>query len=377
MKIPNEASLSDEQKVVIFAPLKQNMLITGPPGSGKTIVAIFRYRALDKNNGNAIAVAYNQALKQYAQMDATFHSWILTLWNKHFGRKFPMKAGKENDFHFEKALEEVKKDEKSGARTWAHGLQHFIIDEAQDFSCDVHSLIDKIKDLGNFSMTVLADENQQLDPDNNVTIKDLGEIYLMHDLQKYILRKNYRNTREIAEFAKKFYCGLPTGIPELPDEHGEKPQLIETDDLDDAVDRIYRHVQLYEHEEIGVLVKYKRERKQIFKKLYARLGSSNITVQTYGSAKEERNHGLVFDKPGIVTVLCFKSAKGLEFDTVFLPELQTVQVDGTAGTNTKMDLYVMTSRARTRLFLLLTDPKRQAPIRKLMQSPHLIKHKEA
>ncbi len=375
MKIPNEASLSDEQKVVIFAPLKQNMLITGPPGSGKTIVAIFRYRALNKNKGNAIAVAYNQTLKQYAQMDATFHRWISKLWNKDFGRKFPKKAGKERDFDFEKALEEVKEDKKSGARTWAHGLQHLIIDEAQDFSRDVHSLIDNIKDLGNFCMTVLADENQRLDHDNDVTIKILGDIYLMHDLQKYILRKNYRNTREIAEFAKEFYCGLPTGIPELPDEHGEKPQLIETDDLDDAVDRIYRHVQLYEHEEIGVLVKHKRERKQIFKKLDDRLGSSKITVQTYGS--EERNNGLVFDEPGIVTVLCFKSAKGLEFDTVFLPELQTVPVDGTAGTNTKMDLYVMTSRARTRLFLMLTDPERQAPIRKFMQSPHLIKQKEA
>jgi DNA helicase II / ATP-dependent DNA helicase PcrA len=67
-----------------------------------------------------------------------------------------------------------------------------------------------------------------------------------------------------------------------------------------------------------------------------------------------------------VTVLCFASAKGLEFDAVFLPELQTVPVDDQNELVTKMNLYVMVSRARTHLFLLLTDPEKKTGIWSLL-----------
>ena len=56
-----------------------------------------------------------------------------------------------------------------------------------------------------------------------------------------------------------------------------------------------------------------------------RLGSTEIRVQTYGAKSKKHNVAsrLVFDEHGVVTVLCFASAKGLEFDAVFLPELQS------------------------------------------------------
>ena len=57
-----------------------------------------------------------------------------------------------------------------------------------------------------------------------------------------------------------------------------------------------------------------------------------------------------FDSPGIV-ILCNPSAKGLEFDTVFIPELQALRGDINSA-EFKMLFYVLVSRARDMLYLL-------------------------
>ena len=74
----------------------------------------------------------------------------------------------------------------------------------------------------------------------------------------------------------------------------------------------------------------------------------NVNYQFHGTK-------LKFDKGGIVTVITKHSCKGLEFDSVFILELQEVDVDPSAIDQFKMEMYVMTSRARSKLFMLLTN----------------------
>ena len=63
-----------------------------------------------------------------------------------------------------------------------------------------------------------------------------------------------------------------------------------------------------------------------------------------------------FDNGGVVTVLCYASAKGLEFDHVFLPELHVLPLGQDIDADTqKMNMYVMTSRSRNGLTLLMDD----------------------
>ncbi|MGL5335040.1 MAG: AAA family ATPase, partial [Enterovibrio sp.] len=61
---------------------------------------------------------------------------------------------------------------------------------------------------------------------------------------------------------------------------------------------------------------------------------------------------LQFDRQGVVTVLHRKSCKGLEFDAVFVPQLQDFSIEDTDITTFKMNLYVICSRARTELIFL-------------------------
>jgi superfamily I DNA/RNA helicase len=79
----------------------------------------------------------------------------------------------------------------------------------------------------------------------------------------------------------------------------------------------------------------------------------------------------VFDKPGVVTILCFASGKGLEFDAVFLPELQTMRLEGIERDYVRMNLYVMCSRARRQLWLMIDDRTKQHEIWKLLPPRNL------
>ena len=60
-----------------------------------------------------------------------------------------------------------------------------------------------------------------------------------------------------------------------------------------------------------------------------------------------------FSKPGI-KLLTHQSAKGLEFDTVFLPELQKWNTADLALEKFRKQMYVLVSRARRQLFLSYT-----------------------
>jgi superfamily I DNA/RNA helicase len=71
-------------------------------------------------------------------------------------------------------------------------------------------------------------------------------------------------------------------------------------------------------------------------------------VQTYFRKRGVPPAELDFESPGI-KVINYQSAKGLEFDAVFLPALQEVRDPDSL--NTRMRMYVLISRARNNLFL--------------------------
>lgn len=369
MRLPNESQLSLEQKEVCFAPAESTALVYGPPGSGKTVVAIFRQNALKKKKQKVQVLVFNKVLSRYTAIDKTFYSWLHRWWSSATRKRFPMVEGYQCDFA--RAIELIKNDYRSaiGAKgNWGH----LVIDEAQDFAPDAHRMLrlvskyfDRLPASERPSILILADENQRLQEHHNSTLEEIEEAYLLGDNDIYQLRKNYRNTLEIANLAKEFYTGLPTGIPESPTRRGDKPKLIATKDLNDVVDRIERHAKAHENEEIGILVHYDATRKKLFNRLQRRFEGTNLTVQTYSSRKNDPHNDatqLRFDTKGAITILCFASSKGLEFDTVFLPQLQEIPVgDGNVMTF-RMNMYVMISRARERLFLMASDPEREAPI---------------
>ena len=380
MRLPAESQLSREQKEVIAAPTEGTILVMGPPGSGKTVVAMLRERALKKRREQAALVVFNNVLTQYTGNDLTFQTWLNDWWKRATGAFFPAGHGYDTNGrrtwsqHHSKAIE-LALGAKRAALTQRGHWGHLILDEAQDFPREAHRLLFQVQqrvfsDLADDerpSLCLLADENQRITSTHS-TIEQIREAHaFLTEREEYELTRNYRNTRPIASFAAHFYVGLPTGIPQLPSTEGDKPHVFVAN-LDTAVDRIVTYAKNHPNEEVGVLVQYDNTRTKFFNKLTYRLESTEIRVQTYGAKSKKHNVAskLVFDEHGIVTVLCFASAKGLEFDAVFLPELQTIDVKGRERDTIRMNLYVMCSRARTHLWLSIDDPTRTHDVWKLL-----------
>jgi DNA helicase IV len=376
MRLPPEDQLSREQKEACFAPTEGACLVVGPPGSGKTVVAIFRQHALRRQNRPVQTLVYNLVLRSYTGIEKTFYSWLSSWWKEATRRAFPYawQDGKRS-FDFGEAARLARTEMRDALRARGN-WGHLILDEAQDFDRRAHeflcvtraSAFQGVAQGNTPSMTILADENQRLNAANS-TLEEIKRAHLLTNDDVYHLRRNYRNTLQIAKVAGHFYAGLPTGIPELPNEQGDKPKLVVTKDLDQAVARIADFVRIHDNKDVGVLVYYDNTRKRLFNKLANRLRQTGVCVQTYTSDRDDVHSDatrLRFDEGGSVTVLCFASAKGLEFDAVFLPELQTVPVDDQNELVTKMNLYVMVSRARTHLFLLVSDSARGTGIWKLL-----------
>src|SRR6056297_1292137 len=141
MRLPEESRLSREQREVCQAPSEDTLLVIGPPGSGKTVVAIFRKKLIEALEEPVEAVAWNNVLAKYGGLDRTFESWHNDWWRKATNSTFP--CYRENGFprpDYKAALEQAlgeKRKEIAGNGNWGH----LILDEAQDFPVTAHGLL--------------------------------------------------------------------------------------------------------------------------------------------------------------------------------------------------------------------------------------------
>jgi DNA helicase IV len=255
---------------------------------------------------------------------------------------------------------------------------HLIIDEAQDFPEPMFRALSVIMNIIGLQanvkpkpgLTVMADENQRLQAGRNSTIEQIRTALQLPPERVYCLKKNQRNTKEIAAFAASFYVGLKSGIPDLPTRKGSTLPIasISTKDeqgpfWNECAARIARHARSHVSEEIGVLVPNNKMRNSLYNRLVAKLADTKIFVQTYASKdKVHVADKLQFDVGGYVTVLNVASAKGLQFHTVFIVDPGQLFGMGSSEQSTKMMLYVVCSRARDRLELMMPDTEQSKTV---------------
>lgn len=370
MKLPGVTDLDPEQMRVFNAPLTGSVLITGPPGSGKTVIAFYRALALQKSDLPYEFVMYTNVLSQYTRQTyvpgqdvtngtTTLHSWLSRWWRRCTNTPLPTCNPEDgNRFRLPDYAEMIRRLESPadiGTVDWGH----LIIDEGQDFPNLLYAMLRFCREIvfdgwdnrDKPALTILADENQQITPTNS-TIAEIREKAGTNN--EYFLCKNYRNTRQIALFANSFCVGLQTGEAQPPDRDGELPRIIGVKDRDEVVERISRHAERRGGGRIGVFVRTQKQCRSYYNRLVRRHRKSRSTrVQAFVSCDDSLTADkLDFDIDGSITVLCHASAKGLEFDSVFIPELQTMNPTPGNDELLKSTLYVLCTRARERLWLL-------------------------
>lgn len=428
MRMPNTRQISEEQQDIFEdAPIDGSILVTGPPGTGKTVIAFLRANLLSKKRNEVTVLMFNRVLRRYTENVAseiegkvqskTMHSWLPEWWRqqkisasdtetlivegdkaylncpyedkdelKKIGGQFEW--NKINPFTHKKGMWYVSKekyDRNPDAYSAWTGTSfdpprqtqwqfdwlemrdlylekdpdnlidwgHLIIDEAQDFEPGLFSFLRlSAKQLEHGGLTILADENQRLEESRHSSLDDIRTALKLKNKpdREFSLTKNFRSTSQIAKVASHFYVGLPTGVPKLPDRQGNIPQLVRMGNTEQQIQYICRSLRNRAALEVGVIVDNDIDRSLFVDEIERQL--PNYTVQSYSGKNPRSSENLLFDKQGVVTVLHRKSCKGLEFDSVFIPQLQSFAVDDADLITFKMNLYVMCSRAREELVFL-------------------------
>lgn len=345
MKLPAYQHLSEEQDRVLNIPLDKNCLVSGAPGTGKTLIALYRAQMLRKkrNVRRTLFLVYNRTLRMYLA-DAleevgltedearTVISWGYSLSRKVNREAPPAPPANPRQIDWLSFLERLPDPLPAIAK-----VDHVVLDEAQDFDPIFFRLIKMMAP----GYTIFADENQRITATNS-TLEDIRKIC---KVDEYRLSRNYRNTAEIHDVATRYYCGLPTGKAERPTRRGQKPAVFSHRSIESQISQILRYEQTHPSHEIGVLVPRVKLVHEFVKQL--RDCTNQVQFITADMPKDEIKP---FRGPG-VRVLAYPSAKGLEFDAVFLPCLDQVTVSKQQP-DTLMQFYVLTTRARDELYLL-------------------------
>lgn len=345
-ELPSYEDLSDEQDEVYNLPLNGNYLVSGPPGTGKSVMALYRAEALTIDDRNPSILMFNNVLKQYTQLHAgklgvasnveTFHRWMYGFWKRTYGANPPKVGADEWAYDWGEIAVRFM-----GAPPPRGQLADLLVDEGQDMSVGFYRIARWICT----NITVFADENQMI-RDDNTTLTEIEKS--IGAGEHLILKRNYRNSVEIARLAAWFYSGTPTGIPDLPQRSWQPaPRLDGFRNLNDFVETVAKYAATHSNRRIGITVPTSK----LQMKLFNRLTSRNVPTQTYiGSNQAHRT--LDFSVPG-VKIINYMSLKGLQFDTLFVPELQLVAQDVTSAA-VRMKFYVVMSRARNELYLSYT-----------------------
>ena len=93
MRMPNTRQISEEQQDIFEdAPIDGSILVTGPPGTGKTVIAFLRANLLSKKRNEVTVLMFNRVLRRYTENVAseiegkvqskTMHSWLPEWWRQ-------------------------------------------------------------------------------------------------------------------------------------------------------------------------------------------------------------------------------------------------------------------------------------------------------
>ena len=339
MRLPtyDEIAREEEQLEVYEAPFDESLFVVGPPGSGKTVLAVQRARMLAGAGVAVVLITYNRMLRRLIaqltedQVEAqTMHQFVSARYRAQARSATPTTA--EYVYDWDAMFEILERRGVTPEPT------HVIVDEGQDLP---EGFFRYLRNFVATTVTVFADEDQALS-DERSTLRDIKAAARLDD--PVLLSANHRNTPEIARAAEHFHAG-DAPVPEVHrPPSGELPRVLLYRD-DDATRRIANWYRA-RGGRIGVAVVNNGTGERLHARLREQLPDQRVQIYTSHRKNEDELDLLA---PGI-TILNVQSIKGQEFDTVFIMEVDDLLRE--AGEANKRKMYMLCARARDDLFLM-------------------------
>ena len=357
--LPGIQDLSKEQEDARALPKQGKHLIIGGPGTGKSVLALLRSRRHQQDKDGYVFLVFNKLLNQASRQlfgmelcSQQWQSWFRSIFKIATGEAMPKLAPNGNGW------QEVDWGRASDliAALPLREVNHpfLIIDEGQDMPPEFYQAL---LNLGFQNFYVVADQNQQIVPGQNSTRQDIQNGLGIAPGDVIELQDNYRNTHPIARLAREFYTGDPASPPPaLPNRPSAiRPILYtyEQSDFEKLIERILKNADMAPEKLIGLIVPNNITRERYFEalrkpKATVKFDNGSPVVQTYMSGTSP---DIPFNEGGIM-VINAQSCKGLEFDTIFLADINQHFCNTQNQDHTKRLFYVMVARAKERVIML-------------------------
>lgn len=352
--------LRSEQREVVDAPPAEVVWITGPAGSGKSLILMARAIKLSQlfPEYQISFVTFNQSLKRYFQDELSQYSNILV---ESFG-EFTARRGDRFHFYYGKGRDkrsvsfnqteiDYKKVRENGI---VRDIDAIFIDEVQDFFPAWLRYCIESQRLDRGGLTMAGDESQAIYRENDTL--SVAEEY---GLVRYELPVAYRSTKEILTVVQHL-SGVKRALDRSPS--GPLPDLIyvdktnKSDALNDAVIRDLISLLKFDgvrERDIAILVTNNYIRYKLRGPLEERLKKEfKYDVQVASIEKGAADQlNLEEDSIKLTTI---HNAKGLEFSVVFLlgiDELSDDEENAPLIRKGERIVLVGPTRAKDRLFI--------------------------
>lgn len=322
LTIPQQAALGEPNQIAL----------SGGPGTGKSVVSLWRHiRNYQKHPvpiTSSFLLTFTTTLKVYLAACC--------------------RTVQEEDYPnaWKYASQNVGTSLKNSHRIHNTRYTEVIIDEAQDLANDYYTGIVSPVSYG-------ADDSQILYPNHCSYQEELKAIFPNN--LSYVLDKNFRSTQKIMQFAKQAFpnANIPVSIIQgLSDNVGEIPVLLISNGINEkqnkAIERIINSFRA-EDQNIAILVPLQSDVRTFETILINEGFKKNVDFSSYCNNDYNETGGC--NNLLNIHITTFKSVKGLEFDTVIIPNFHNYISTSLRVINWQ-DYYVACTRARSNLYLI-------------------------
>ncbi|MEO7030934.1 MAG: 3'-5' exonuclease [Herbaspirillum sp.] len=368
VELPDVLKVMDSQQEQLARSLGEgHRIIHGVAGSGKTLILGYRAAFLaDTLEKPILVLCFNKTLASKLQSVMWkkglsgrvkvhhFHGWCgeqIRLYHVDAA----LNDGPRYEEMVERVIDAVDRGQIPRAQYGA-----VMIDEGHDFKPEWFKLVVQMIDPSSQSLLLLYDDAQSIYRSQGKKKFSFASVGVQARGRTTILKMNYRNTREVLEFAYEFARDaltpleadeddVPLVAPQSAGRHGPRPLLLKFPNQQDEFSYLVEQVGKLHREgvawkDIALLC----HTKSLIVKLgmvFAKQGYPTTCVNT-GNAKS--NLDLDSDSIKIITI---ESSKGLEFPVVIMPAVGEARPRNMSTSAEIKLLYVGMTRAMTKLII--------------------------